>query len=118
MNGMQNDLPMATRDAMEAREGSLPEAPNVGSEESSSSQEIKDPEARYVLAIGKCVDDLVQDVFKTAQKTEALETKFRTLQTRCNSMLAMQAQIDALLNELKIRIRGKILEPKKVAKRR
>jgi len=79
MNGMQNDLPMATWDAIEA---------------------------------------LRDDSIKVNKKIDDLETKFRTLQTRCNSVLAMQAQIDALLNELKIRMRGKTSELKKAAKRR
>jgi len=85
MNGMQNDLPMATRDAMESAESTL------------------DP-----------------SIFPDEQlkRIESLETKFRTLQTRCNSVLAMQAQIETLLNELKIRMRGKTPEPKKAAKRK
>jgi hypothetical protein len=99
MNGMQNDLPMATRDAIDTTETALPETPKGGSGKRISPEEFKDPEARYIAQIANCVDDLYE--------------KFRTLQTRCNSVLAMQAQIEALLNELKIRMRGKKSEPKK-----
>lgn len=89
MNGVKNDLPMATRDALEAHE-------NTG-------KSTLDP-----------------SIFPDEQlkRIEALETKFRTLQTRCNSVLAAQAQIDSLLNELKIRMRGNAVEPKKAIKKK
>jgi hypothetical protein len=80
-NGIKNDLPMATLDALEAR-------------------------AESTLDPSIFPDELLKRI-------EALETKFRTLQTRCNSVLAMQSQIEALLNELKIRMRGNVIGPKK-----
>ena len=67
MNGVKNDLPMATRDAIESREIIIADTSNYG------------------------------------DRIDALETKFRTLQTRCNNVLARQSQLDALLNELKIK---------------
>ena len=87
---MQNDLPMATRDAIE-------------------SMEIKFPGPKGEDPRGKCGESsLDPSIFPNdlLNRIEALEIKFRTLQTRCNSVLAMQAQIDSILNELKIRIRG------------
>jgi hypothetical protein len=85
MNGMENDLPMATLDAMEERaESSI--YPSISPNE-------------------------------LLKRIETLETKFRTLQTRCNSVLAMQAQIEALLNELKLKLRGSVQEPKKARKK-
>jgi len=87
MNGMQNDLPVATREALD-------------------SMKIKFPGPKGEDSRGN------PDVLLS--RIEALEIKFRTLQTRCNSVLAMQAQIYALLNELKIQMRGKTQEPKNI----
>jgi hypothetical protein len=96
-NGMSNDLPMATRDALEVHE-------DVMNRPMSANDMFSVLEG---LTIG-----LSNENEARKKEIESLETKFRTLQTRCNNVLARQSQIDSLLNELKIGMPKKAIKKK------